>query len=480
MLCDREFLKFIGIIYAMAAFDIGDRPEYWAVEPIGGVIPAPKFGRWGMSINRFENIIQHLRVASDSEVAADPWSHARKLVDHFNSHRSRQVRPSWRLCVDERISAFRPRKGPYFADSIPHLTKIARKPEGVGTELRDCTDGSSRVTLRLEIQEGKASMAGKEFHNECSTGGAAAVLRLVKPWFETGRLVVGDSAYASVDTAIACRNHGLHFTGLVKTAHKKFPKNVLLNHPLPVKGDHVVMASDPTLDIKLLAVAWNGGKQRKLFVSTCGTTIPAEKKATRLRYRDRGDGLSELVQKETEWPSLVRTYFDTANASDVHNHLRQGSLAVEKSWVTQTWWHRIVGTVLGICEVDAYCAYKALHPKGQDVDHRDFVLALTDKLLRGDFAGFSDETPVRRRKPKEPKVDEKSPNQHSWVPMSTLPHEREHKRYVLRCRECGGKASFCCEECSSPEKGVFWALCGPQSHQKNKCFQVHNKPRETI
>ena len=474
-LTEREFLILIGLVYAMAVFDLGDRRLYWSVDSIGGVVPAPNFGRWGMGVNRFEKILSHLRIASDAEAAKDPWAHARQLIDHFNSHRSQQVRPSWRLCVDEKISAFRPRKGPYFSDAIPHLTKIVRKPEGVGTELRDCTDGSSRVTLSLEIQEGKLAMSGKEFSNKYSTSGAAAVLRLTKPWFNTGRLVVGDSAFASVETAIACRDHGLHFTGLVKTAHKKFPKNVLSQLPLPAKGDHAVMSADPTPDIQLLAVAWNGGKQRKLFVSTCGTTTLAEKKAIRTRYRDRGDGLSEVVQKETDWPCVVRTYFETANASDVHNHLRQGTLAVEKSWVTQTWWHRILGTVLGICEVDAFLAFKALHPAGANMEHRDFVLSVADHLLRGDYAGFSDVTSSSRRKRKEPEIAQEVSDTHSWVTLASLPFTHDTRRCVLRCRVCGSKASFCCEECSRPPKGEFFALCGPQSSKRSACFHLHSK-----
>ena len=29
----------------------------------------------------------------------------------------------------------------------------------------------------------------------------------------------------------------------------------------------------------------------------------------------------------------------------------------EREWITHTWWHWIIGTIFGICVVDAYLAY---------------------------------------------------------------------------------------------------------------------------
>ena len=41
----------------------------------------------------------------------------------------------------------------------------------------------------------------------------------------------------------------------------------------------------------------------------------------------------------------------------MHDHYRQGSLAIEREWITHTWWHRTFGTIC-ICVVDAYLAYR--------------------------------------------------------------------------------------------------------------------------
>ena len=63
----------------------------------------------------------------------------------------------------------------------------------------------------------------------------------------------------------------------------------------------------------------------------------------------------------------------------MHDHYRQGSLAIEREWITHTWWHRTFGTIFGICVVDAYLAYRYESDK-------DF-LASTDVV---DFTTFMD------------------------------------------------------------------------------------------
>ena len=321
----QEFFKFIGILYCMGDLKLADRREYWSIPTPDDLFMPPNVGRFGIGQTRFETILRYLRFGDDTD---DPWTHPRALINAFNENRIETCQPSWRLCVDEKMSAYRPRKGAWCDDSIPHLTKIIRKPEGVGTELKDVTDGATRVTMGLELQEGKLAMGTKEYVDKFNAG-TAVLLRLCKPWFNSNRVVCGDSAFASVEAAIACQSHGLHFSGLVKTASRKFPKKYLTDLDLPECGQHAVVISNPSADVRLLGVAWNGGKKRKLIVSTCGVTTLAAEPAKRTRYVNQGDGTSLANVRETPWPSVVANYFQTAPASDINNHLRQGSLGLE-------------------------------------------------------------------------------------------------------------------------------------------------------
>ena len=73
-------------------------------------------------------------------------------------------------------SARRGKDGNYCSDGMPHVTKIARKPKGVGAELKDAACAVTRVIIALEIQEGKDAMAAKRYMQEWKKIGTAQVL----------------------------------------------------------------------------------------------------------------------------------------------------------------------------------------------------------------------------------------------------------------------------------------------------------------
>ena len=54
---------------------------------------------------------------------------------------------------------------------------------------------------------------------------------------------------------------------------------------------------------------------------------------------------------------MIELFFQYFSAIDVHDHMR-GSLVMEHEWYTHSWWHRMFGTILGICIVEAYLGYR--------------------------------------------------------------------------------------------------------------------------
>ena len=90
-------------------------------------------------------------------------------------------------------------------EGIPKLTKIIRKPEGVGAEYKVLADAFTGIMLHIEIQESKEDMANKDFTDRFSKH-TALVLRLTKMLHGKGHIVYGDSAFTSVETACAMLN----------------------------------------------------------------------------------------------------------------------------------------------------------------------------------------------------------------------------------------------------------------------------------
>ena len=278
-----EFWNLLGIIYALTC-TTNRRRDLWST--VDGIFPAPKFGsRFGISHGRFEKLLKYLRFCPPEEFsdANDKWAPVRRLIDAFNKRRAAKFFPSWSICVDESISAWRGKDGNYCSDGMPHVTKIARKPKGVGAELKDVACAVTQVIIALEIQEGKDAMATKKYMQEWKKTGTAQVLRLTEPWHGTGRVINADAAFASVTTAEACCMYGMHFTGLVKTATTKFPMDHFKHHEYKQQGDHHALTA--TINgHPYMACGWSDST-RKHFISTHNTTLEGNPHGKR-RWRE--------------------------------------------------------------------------------------------------------------------------------------------------------------------------------------------------
>ena len=97
--------------------------------------------------------------------------------------------------------------------------------------------------VSVEIMAPKAEMRQRPYTGRYGAG-TALLLRLGESLRGSGRVIVADSAFASVKSAcVLKKNLGLYFHGLVKTAHRMFPKKYLQTVEIPERGGHVVLTS---------------------------------------------------------------------------------------------------------------------------------------------------------------------------------------------------------------------------------------------
>ena len=92
----------------------------------------------------------------------------------------------------------------------PGMTKIIRKPLGVGHELKSVADVKTKMIIRLEFQSGAKDMQNAPFNGQYQSH-TALLLRMVIPWRDTWRYVLGDSAFGSLASAQCLLDHGFHF-----------------------------------------------------------------------------------------------------------------------------------------------------------------------------------------------------------------------------------------------------------------------------
>ncbi len=206
----------------------------------------------------------------------------RLILDGFNTCRASGISPGCHITVDESMSAWKGADATFVAEGEPHVTKIKRKPEGVGAELKCAADGDSGIMLRLDVMEGQAAQRAKEYYDIYKSEGTAVLMRLVQPWMNCGRVVHADSAFSSVKTLLALRSVGTFFMGIIKTAHTQFPVKFLQAKAQTIeavdRGSHTLLSSNQVVggareSVPMYALGWFDAVP-KFILSSCGVTSP--------------------------------------------------------------------------------------------------------------------------------------------------------------------------------------------------------------
>ena len=151
----------------------------------------------------------------------DEYYQIRGFVCAFNHRRATLITPGERLLIDECMLWWLGKDGKWTIVGMPHVTKIIRKPRGIGMEMKSLADGITGILLQLEIMEGAAAQALKP-HSQHGQG-TAVCLRLTTPWHGQGRCLVGDSAFGSVKSCVQMAAVGFDTWFQVKTAQREYP-----------------------------------------------------------------------------------------------------------------------------------------------------------------------------------------------------------------------------------------------------------------
>jgi hypothetical protein len=361
--------------------------------------------------------------------------------------------------------------------------------------MKSVADGTIGCLLYLEMMEGRHEGVVREFE-DIHPKSCALTMRCVKQWFGSGVTVHADSAFTSVPTAIALRSNGLHFMGCLKTATRMFPKKFLeawAQTPNLERGSHKTLTHEATLAdghtrATLICCSWFD-RRRKDILSTRGVTSVEGDPSVRFRrlvvateWGHENDRYFISVKR----PLLIQLFYASFSQVDIHDHYRQGSLALERNWQTKTWWHRIFATVFGMICTDAFLCYRfefRARQQGGEVGlftFRHFLHRLAFQLIKN-TAGER-ELRGRRRGREDDEADNEEP-QHRLLSMSELPcyaHLTPSQRAKRRCSApgCEGFTSYYCQSCSdvaNPKRGLV-CLCNPSHKPTSTCLYDHRNP----
>lgn len=374
-----ELWVYIGLRLAMTLSPCEETRDFWS-EDETFLRPAPRFGRW-MSRTRFESITAALTFTAD-EREDDPIAPVREIYAAFNENMCRVFRPSWVVTVDESMVAWTAQ------DSMPHFVFVGRKPTPTGQECHDIACGLSSIIFVLDIVARIPSEL-KPFEDRYKAT-AALVLNLCNQsdlFDDRPRLLIGDSAFPSIELMKELKAHGIHSIFALK-------KQSGWRQGVP--GDHVLF---PLSQLELgnsVCLQSTRARQPHFFIAGLLDMNPCI-----LMANASSMSVSPDAREQTRWtkagatpkttvkfkrPEVFEIYYRYRHAVDDANNLRQNARSIEYAWQTKTWIHRSFAFLLGVAEANAFNAYRHFasttdvgHPQ---LSHGAFRRAICEEILK--------------------------------------------------------------------------------------------------
>ena len=386
---EREFWIFWGIII-VARLEGRKGGRLWdRLDPEG----------YGSKVDLSAHMKQHRFVdikrfipflfANESKKETDPWWRFSSAVSMYNNNRKHTIKPSLLKVFDESMSAFRPRTSRF--GNLPHLSCIDRKPEPLGTEFKVANSSAIGIGLYLEIQRGRVAMSTAEFVPDMKKT-AACCCRMTKGTVSSTHneqrngnvdTYLGDSWFASVDTVVEMKKRfNSNFIGVVKTSHSRYPKKwleaTMKDWPL---GSHIVLeAVHDGVVVQACGYKYNKCKVC-CFVFTQGAGHTEPGRCYEAKWKDDN---GNTMTRDVAHPQVISKYFSNSNVIDVFNQARQFDLRLEKHWVTEDGYFRLITTLFGIVITDCWKGYSYHLPtnhRHKGLEIKEFARLLTRDLL---------------------------------------------------------------------------------------------------
>lgn len=349
-----EFLRYIGLRVAMSLFKVDHLSDFWMTED-AELKPTPDFGKYGISRDRFKRITQNLAFYIPSEAPSPTLlQQALSIYDGFNVHMKSTYSPSFCVCLDESMSKWTNRW------SAPIWTYLPRKPTPFGTEVKNIADAANSIVF---VMEPVYATTEKKMFEETYKKMCATILRLTltSGLWETPRVLVGDSAFTSLEAMIALHSHKIHSVFVIK---KK------LSWPKDIPGEDLQL-NVAKLTIYGSTYSRKGRVQDKfgheanfyvcglkdyipaLLLTNFGSTMPTSVETERSYYNDVGQKITSKFYR----PDIYDIFYTARHSVDDSNNLRMGDRSIEDSWLTKSWITRVFAFIIGQCEANAYKAY---------------------------------------------------------------------------------------------------------------------------
>ena len=402
-----EFMTYLGMWLLMSTQVKTSVREYFSSAPINPYTSNGALFRLNsvMPYNRFNEITRALTYTDDDPPTyRDKFYEVRKMLRSFNDHMTSIFLAGWVSCLDESMSIWTSKW------TCPGWMFVPRKPHPKGNEYHSICCSTSGIMFGIELVEGKdrpRQRGSDEYHEKGKT--AALLLRLSKPLFATGKIVILDSGFCVLAAILNLKQNGVYASAIIKKRwywpkdvpaddiHKFFEnKDVGDCHRLPGEKE----------GIKFDIFAHKEPNYITMLMSTYGACI--EKQDQRDSVRSWLSDNNHRVNTTFRYKEVVANHYLFRGSVDAHNRWRHDGganqgLSVEETWDTKRWENRVFAFFLSIVEVNAYLAMKHFH--GSDEDFITFRKKLSQELIHNKLDEQDEENGAKPRSSKRKKVE---------------------------------------------------------------------------
>lgn len=345
-----EFLRWLGLWYLIATTHCGSRRDFWSGMPVDLFQGAPFRLHDLMSRNRFEAILSAIQLTNAAPpVYQDRFWEVRQLISAFGEHMTSLFSCSWVACLDESMIAWINRW------TCPGWMVVPRKPHPMGNEVHTICCALSGIMFGIELVEGKDEPPEKPVDPTNAHGKTVGLLlRLCKPLYATGCVVILDSGFCVLKGIIELLKNGVFASALIKK-RRYWPRYVdgdAIDARMANKAVGECDALHGTIDGTGYALfAMKEPDYTMKIMSTYGGLIVKDGERDSIRTTAG----NRVTFKYTE---VFSNHFQFRHAVDDHNNLRQGEISLEQTWGTHRWPLRIFAFILAVVEVNCYLAFR--------------------------------------------------------------------------------------------------------------------------
>ena len=405
-----------------------------------------------------------------------PWEAFEPMMEKMDALRRDMFADVIRLLiVDETMVPWKPKRSE--KGGSPHNVLITTKPHDYGPLIRNACEALTCIITAQEFVKDSELEDGKKYTLEEShmpdksriKQHVGECLRLAEnSGLTPGSFECGDSHFGSVECVVENMIILKIFsTYIVKQNSFWYPKAPLkrvmnARHGLKRQGKWVVMtATISGVDLMAIAYSWHSSGEPSFFISSCGSSAPAD--AVKITQVETGVG--GFARKLVPQPKICAFVLPLLSVVDEHNkkHCRK-ELPIYESWPTKFVWFRLVCCLLGESIVDELHGFKR-HDRStwQNASTKEFVEhAVASARLRpwpravvhGPDARTRNQVPFRQRLVRI--VNRDGEENHDVSANDSLGGRytgRNRNNNCWMCRKYYRKykpTTFCCHDCGTP------------------------------